>query len=65
MPIFNIVANNMKGKQIKALRKSLGLTQYKLVDLFNTPKSNIKHWEQERSFMKYDNFVKIKKFLDT
>ena len=53
-----------QGKQIKSLRKSLGLTQDKLADLFNTPKSNIKHWEHERSFMQYDNFVKIKRFFD-
>ena len=52
-----------QGVQIKTLRKSLGLTQDKLADLFGTPKSNIKHWEHERSFMQYDNFVKIKKFL--
>ena len=31
---------------VKALRKSLGLTQDKLADLFDTPKSNLKHWEQ-------------------
>ena len=53
-----------QGKQIKSLRKSLGLTQDKLADLFGTPKSNIKHWEHERSFMQYDNFVKIKQFFD-
>jgi transcriptional regulator with XRE-family HTH domain len=53
-----------QGKQIKALRKSLGLTQDKLADLFNTQKSNIKHWEQERCIMQYDNFVKIKDFFD-
>ena len=53
-----------QAKQIKALRKSLGLTQDKLADLFATPKSNIKHWEHERSFMQYDNFVKIKRFFD-
>ena len=52
-----------QGVQIKALRKSLGLTQDKLADLFGTPKSNIKHCEQERCFMQYDNFVKIKSFL--
>ena len=52
-----------QGRQIKALRKSLELTQDKLADLFNTPKSNVKHWEQEVCFMQYDNFVKIKKFL--
>ena len=50
--------------QIKALRKSLGLTQDKLADLLNTPKSNIKHWEQERCFMQYDNFIKIKRFFE-
>ena len=53
----------VQDKQIKALRKSLGLTQNQLADLFNTPKSNVKHWEQEVCFMQYDNFVKIKKFL--
>ena len=53
-----------QGVQIKVLRKSLGLTQDKLADLFGTPKSNIKHWEHERSFMQYDNFVKIKRFFD-
>ena len=51
-------------KQIKALRKSLGLTQKQLAEIFKTPKSNIKHWEQESSFMKYNNFVKIKRFFD-
>ena len=53
-----------QGRQIKALRKSLGLTQDQLADLFNTSKSNIKHWEQERCFMQYDNFIKIKSFFD-
>ena len=53
-----------QAKQIKALRKSLGLTQDDLADLFNTSKSNIKHWEHERCFMQYDNFVKIRKFFD-
>ena len=53
-----------QAKQIKALRKSLGLTQDKLADLLGTPKSNIKHWEHERSFMQYNNFVKIKQFFD-
>ena len=53
-----------QGVQIKALRKSLGLTQDQLADLFGTPKSNIKHWEQESSFMQYNNFVKIKRFFD-
>ena len=51
-------------KQIKALRKSLGLTQKQLAEIFKTPKSNIKHWEQESSFMQYNNFVKIKRFFD-
>ena len=32
--------------------------------MFNTPKSNVKHWEQERCFMQYDNFVKIKRLFD-
>ena len=40
-----------QGVQIKARRKALGLTQEQLADLFNTPKSNVKHWERERSFM--------------
>ena len=53
-----------QGKQIKALRKALGLTQDKLANMLNTPKSNIKHWEQERCFMQYDNFIKIKEFFD-
>jgi transcriptional regulator with XRE-family HTH domain len=53
-----------QGKQLKALRKSFGLTQDELADLFNTPKSNIKHWEQERCFIQYDNFVKIKRCFD-
>ncbi len=53
-----------QGMQIKALRKSLGLTQDLLADLFNTPKSNVKHREQERCFMQYDNFVKIKNSFD-
>ena len=35
-----------------------------LADLFGTPKSNVKHWERERSFMQYDNFIKIKRFFD-
>ena len=53
-----------QGKQIKALRKALGLTQDKLANLFNTPKSNVKHWEHERSIMKYYNFIKIKRFFE-
>ena len=53
-----------QGMQIKTLRKSLGLTQDQLADTFKTPKSNVKHWEQERCFMQYDNFVKIKRFFD-
>ena len=53
-----------QGKQLKALRTSFGLTQNELADLFNTPKSNIKYWEQERCFMQYDNFVKIKRCFD-
>ena len=53
-----------QGRQIKALRKSLGLTQDQLADLFGTPKSNVKHWEQERCFMQYENFIKIKAFFD-
>ena len=53
-----------QGVQIKARRKALGLTQEQLADLFNTPKSNVKHWERERSFMQYDNFIKIKRFFD-
>ena len=32
--------------------------------MFNTPKSNVKHWEQEKYFMQYDNFIKIKAFFD-
>ena len=52
-----------QGVQIKARRKALGLTQEQLADLFNTPKSNVKHWEQERRFMQYDNFLKIKRYL--
>ena len=53
-----------QGMQIKALRKSLGLTQEELADMFNTPKSNVKHWEQERCFIQYENYIKIKDFFD-
>ncbi len=53
-----------QGMQIKAIRKSLGLTQNQLADLFNTPKSNVKHWEQERCFIQYENYIKIKDFFD-
>ena len=53
-----------QGVQIKARRKALGLTQEQLADLFNTPKSNVKLGERERSFMQYDNFIKIKDFFD-
>lgn len=64
--LYNYMLFMYKGQsvQIKALRKSLGLTQDKLADLLNTPKSNIKHWEQERCFMQYDNFIKIKRFFE-
>ena len=53
-----------QGMQIKALRKSLGLTQKELANMFNTPKSNAKHWEQERCFIQYENYIKIKDFFD-
>ena len=44
---FMMFMYKRQSKQIKELRKALGLTQDKLADLFGTPKSNIKHWEHK------------------
>ena len=48
-----------QGKQLKALRKELGLTQRQFADMVGVPIGNLKYWEQERCVMLYENFVKV------
>ena len=48
-----------QGKQLKAMRKELGLTQLEFANTLVVTIGNLKHWEQERCVMLYENFVKV------
>lgn len=49
-----------QGRQIKQLRKSLGVTQRELASIINVPVGTVKQWERERCVMMYENYIKIK-----
>lgn len=53
-----------QGKQLKALRNKFGLTQQQFANKLNVRLASLKHWEQERCFMQYVSYKKIKDFFD-
>ena len=48
-----------QGKQLKALRKELGLTQRQFADMVGVRLASLKHWEQDRCVMLYENYLKF------
>ena len=53
-----------QSKQLKALRKELGLTQKQFADMVGVPIGSLKHWEHDRCVMTYINFVKCISIYD-
>lgn len=53
-----------QGKQLKAIRKELGLTQRQFADMLGVPIGSLKHWEHDRCVMTYKNFVKCISIYD-
>ena len=49
-----------QGKQLKALRKELGLTQRQFADMVGVRLASLKQWERERYVMLYENYLKVK-----
>lgn len=49
-----------QGKQLKALRKKLSLTQRQFADMLGVRFVSFKQWERERCMMLHENFIKIK-----
>ena len=45
---YNLFLRNGQGKQIKAIRMKLGLTQKQYADKLGVSLGNLKHWEQNR-----------------
>ena len=45
---YNLFLRNDQGKQIKAIRMKLGLTQRQYADKIGVSLGNLKHWEQNR-----------------
>lgn len=52
-----------QGKLLKSLRKELGLTQQEFADMVDVPIGNLKHWEQDRCVMLFENYMRIKELL--
>ena len=52
-----------QGKQLKALRKELGLTQQQFADMVGVRLASLKHWEQEKCVMLYENYLLIKDYI--
>jgi transcriptional regulator with XRE-family HTH domain len=50
-------------KQLKALRKELGLTQRQFADMVGVRYISLKQWEQERCVMLYDNYMLLKDYI--
>ena len=48
-----------QGKQLKAMRKELGLTQRQFADMVGVRLASLKHWEQDRCVMLYENYLKF------
>lgn len=54
-----------QGKQLKTYRKKLGYTQQQFADMLDVPLGNLKHWEQDRHVMLYENFQLVKAHIAT
>ena len=48
-----------QGKQLKALRNELGLTQQQFANKLNVRLASLKQWERERCVMLYENYIKV------
>ena len=49
-----------QGKQLKAMRKELGMTQRQFADMVGVRYISLKQWERERCVMLYENYIKVK-----
>lgn len=52
-----------QGKQLKSLRKKLGLTQRQFANMLGVRFVSLKHWEQDRCVMLYENYIKVQKLI--
>ena len=52
-----------QGKQLKALRKALGLTQGQFAEMVGVRYISLKQWERERCVMLYENFLLIQDYI--
>ena len=48
-----------QGKQLKAMRKELGLTQRQFADMIGVHYISLKQWVRERCVMLYENYIKV------
>ncbi len=48
-----------QGKQLKAMRKELGMTQRQFADMVGVHYISFKQWERERCVMLYENYIKV------
>lgn len=49
--------------QLKVLRKELCMTQRQFADMVGVPVGNLKLWEPDRCVIRYESFIKTKRFL--
>ena len=52
-----------QGKQLKALRKELGMTQWQFAEMVGVRPASLKHWEQDRCVMLYENYLLFKDYI--
>ena len=52
-----------QGKQLKAMRKELRLTQRRFADMVGVRYVSLKQWERERCVMLYENFMLLKDYI--
>lgn len=52
-----------QGKQLKALRKKLHITQSRLAELIGVTLGTVKQWEQDRCAMMYASYAKVQKLI--
>ena len=53
-----------QGKQLKAMRRELRLTQRQFANMVGVPIGNLKHWEQEQCVMLYENYILLMDYID-
>lgn len=58
---YNLFVYNDQGKQIRALRKSMNLTQYEFGKKFGANHSRVKRWETNKAIMFKSTWEKIYK----